>query len=74
LLFEPVPKQAEPDKSMWLKDGDVKKCPDTGAVFGVLWNRRHHCRATGLIYMDEKCADKVVLPDVGWYEPQRVRQ
>eukprot|EP00501_MAST-03F_sp_TOSAG23-6_P001367 GSMAST32.ASY1.ANO1.1421.1 assembled CDS len=61
-----------PDKSHWLPDSQCDACMQTGKVFGKIFNRRHHCRLTGNQYSDSVCNALVLLPDLGWYTPQRV--
>eukprot|EP00941_MAST-03F_sp_MAST-3F-sp1_P001713 g1713.t1 len=61
-----------PDKSHWVPDDDCHACMQTGKPFGKIFNRRHHCRLTGNQYCDSVCNAIVLLPDLGWYTPQRI--
>jgi myosin-1 len=71
LCMEPDVLKREPDKSKWQNDDLVSACPDTKTSFG-LFNRKHHCRASGRIYCDEVCNVLLPCPDNGWYQPVRV--
>ena len=43
-------REYERDLSRWVPDGAVDTCPLCNkTAFGVLWNRRHHCRMCGLV-------------------------
>ncbi|KAJ1455086.1 P-loop containing nucleoside triphosphate hydrolase protein [Pelagophyceae sp. CCMP2097] len=55
----------------WEKNADVKVCPATGLKFSM-FERRHHCRASGRIFSDKPTEAMQLLPDLGWFTPQRV--
>jgi len=64
-------RKKEEDRSHWLEDREVKACQHTGLKFG-LFQRRHHCRESGGIYIDRCCNYYVPLPDLGHYQPVRI--
>ena len=59
------------NKLSWQKDDLVRKCPVTGNEF-TLFQRRHHCRASGNVYHDKACNYKQPLPDSGLPGDERV--
>ena len=63
---------AKPDKSNWVNDKNVTVCSETGVKFGMFFNRRHHCRITGKVFSNEVCNRLMLIPDRGYYKPQRV--
>lgn len=67
----PSSKIDKPDKSNWIPDREVSKCPITQASFGFFL-RRHHCRASGGIFSYSCLELKQALPDRGWYQPERI--
>jgi len=71
LQARPGVRRRSPDKAHWQLDDSASACPDTGTSFG-LFTRRHHCRLSGRVYCDAALQAKQPLPDLGWYEPQRV--
>lgn len=48
----------------------VATCPLSGKPFG-LFTRRHHCRVSGQILVDECCDYRQYLPDFGYYASQQ---
>ena len=71
LLVKQAAIMKEGDKTNWMDNSKVTKCHLTGTEFGI-FNWRHHCRVSGLILVDEACNFYQVIPDKGWYTPQRV--
>jgi myosin-1 len=72
IRLEPDEERSAPDKSHWIPNSEVAACMQTGRAFGRVLNRRHHCRLTGNQYCDSVCNAVQLLPDLGWYTPQRV--
>lgn len=57
--------------SHWVDSKQTSHCSQTGKQFG-LFERKHHCRVSGQILVAEVCNHKEVIPDLGWYIPQRI--
>ena len=62
----------KPDKSNWIDSSGVAVCSETGAKFGRIFNRRHYCRITGKVFCNEVCNRLLLVPDRGYYKPERV--
>ena len=69
---KPQPLIAKPSKDYWINSKTVPVCPETGQKFGFIFNRKHHCRITGKVFSNEVCHRQLLIPDKGWYKPQRV--
>ena len=62
---------AQPMVSHWVPDAAQKSCSATGTSFS-LFQRRHHCRVCGQLYIDAACDSVQAVPDMGHYSPVRV--
>jgi len=60
-----------PAVAHWVPDASSDVCAATGARF-ALFNRRHHCRVCGNIFVDAACDSLACVPDLGHYSPVRV--
>lgn len=58
------------DECQWQNDGEHLICNRCGAKFSFS-TRRHHCRRCGKIFCGSCCKEKVVLPRLGFVDPQR---
>lgn len=61
----------QPMVGHWVGDATQKSCFATGTPFS-LFQRRHHCRVCGQLFIDAACDSLQAVPDMGHYSPVRV--
>jgi myosin-1 len=63
--------ELEPKTDHFRSDEGTTHCSVSNVPFS-LFNRRHHCRASGAVCADAVCNFTQCIPDYGYYTPQRV--
>jgi hypothetical protein len=69
-FLQPLPPE-EWNRSHWASDTEGAECEQCHVAFST-FVRRHHCRACGQLYCHRCSNYRMLLPELGYGEPQRV--